>query len=99
MVIEGIAVYAAFLDYILYAYLLERILLQQLYKSFLYRFFVKEGIGTTPYRYMYIIICILYPPCAAQSTARTAETGGDHITSSRFFVRFMVKSKEKAVLI
>lgn len=35
MVIEGITVYAAFLDYILYAYLLERILLQQLYKSFL----------------------------------------------------------------
>ena len=62
-------------------------------------FFVKEGIGTTPYRYMYIIICILYPPCAAQSTARAAETGGDHITSPRFFVRFMVKSKEKAVLI
>ena len=51
-------------------YLLERILLQQLYKKLPFIAFVKEGIGTTPYRYMYIIICILYPPCADQSTAR-----------------------------
>ena len=46
---------------------------------------------------MYIIICILYPPCAAQSTARAAETGGDHITSPRFFVLFVVKSKKGGI--
>lgn len=34
-----------------------------------------------------------------RGAARTAETGGDHITSPRFFVLFVVKLKEKAVLI